>query len=69
MAVGQLQIYQLTHPRRGQAPSHIFYRVRLEKAGRLLGRRAFDFDLRSPRQPRWPEFDRDVGGKPAGMPV
>ena len=24
MAVGQLQIYQLTHPHRGQAPSHIW---------------------------------------------
>ena len=29
----------------------------------------FDFDLRRPVKPRWPEFDRDLGGKPAGMPV
>ncbi|QXH81075.1 hypothetical protein [Pseudomonas salmasensis] len=27
------------------------------------------FDLRRPVKPRWPEFDRDLGGKPAGMPV
>jgi len=30
---------------------------------------AFDLDLRRPIKPRWPEFDRDLGGKPAGMPV
>ncbi|NCE89597.1 hypothetical protein DK871_05645, partial [Pseudomonas sp. L13] len=24
------------------------------------------FDLRRPVKPRWPEFDRDLGGKPAG---
>ncbi|PRA18463.1 hypothetical protein CQ014_04145 [Pseudomonas lurida] len=23
----------------------------------------------APHQTRWPEFDRDLGGKPAGMPV
>ncbi|MQB14814.1 hypothetical protein DXU77_06855, partial [Pseudomonas lactis] len=23
-------------------------------------------DLRRPVKPRWPEFDRDLGGKPAG---
>ncbi len=26
-------------------------------------------DLKRPVKPRWPEFDRDLGGKPAGMPV
>ncbi|WP_438869523.1 hypothetical protein, partial [Pseudomonas sp. L1(2025)] len=30
---------------------------------------AFDLDLKSPRQTRWPESDRDLGAKPAGMPV
>jgi len=29
----------------------------------------FAFDLRRPVKPRWPEFDIDLGGKPAGMPV
>jgi hypothetical protein len=28
-----------------------------------------DLDLRRPVKPRWPEFDIDLGGKPAGMPV
>ncbi len=28
-----------------------------------------DLDFRRPVKPRWPEFDRDFGGKPAGMPV
>jgi hypothetical protein len=32
-------------------------------------RAALDLDLRRPVKPRWPEFDRDLGGKPAGMPV
>jgi hypothetical protein len=26
-------------------------------------------DLKRPVKPRWPEFDMDLGGKPAGMPV
>ncbi|TLG89198.1 hypothetical protein FEM54_23050 [Pseudomonas edaphica] len=30
---------------------------------------AFDLDLKSPRQTRWPESDSDLGGKPAGTPV
>ena len=32
---------------------------------------AFDlaFDLRRPVKPRWPEFDVEVWGKPARMPV
>ena len=38
--------------------------------GRLSGRRAFDLDLdvdlRRPVKTRWPESDRDLGGKPAG---
>ena len=28
-----------------------------------------DLDLRRPVKPRWPQFDSDLGGKPAGMPV
>ncbi len=32
-------------------------------------RAACDLDLRRPVKPRWPEFDGDLGGKPAGMPV
>ncbi len=32
-------------------------------------RAALDLDLKRPVKPRWPEFDRDLGGKPAGMPV
>jgi hypothetical protein len=30
---------------------------------------ALDLDLRRPVKPRWPDFDSDLGGKPAGMPV
>ena len=37
--------------------------------GRLSGRSAFDFDLRRPVKPRWPEFDIEAWGKPARMPV
>ena len=39
-------------------------------------RAALDLDLdlllilgAGPVKPRWPEFDSDLGGKPAGMPV
>ncbi|PMX06365.1 hypothetical protein C1Y18_27060, partial [Pseudomonas sp. MPR-R5A] len=27
---------------------------------------ALDLDLRRPVKPRWPQFDSDLGGKPAG---
>jgi 23S rRNA C2498 (ribose-2'-O)-methylase RlmM len=30
---------------------------------------AFDFDLKRPVKPRWPEFDIEAAGKPAWMPV
>jgi len=41
------------------------------QVGYQAASRAFDlvFDLKRPVKPRWPEFDVEVWGKPARMPV
>jgi hypothetical protein len=43
----------------------------VEQVGYQAASFAFDlaFDLRRPVKPRWPEFDIDLQGKPAWMPV
>jgi hypothetical protein len=46
MAVGQLEIYWLTHPHRGQAPSHILISTFQVHFTLLLICSAFDFDLK-----------------------
>ena len=57
----------------GLAPdSHGYLNNRVAADGNHDAQRAardLAFDLRRPVKPRWPEFDRDLGGKPAGMPV
>jgi hypothetical protein len=59
----------------GQAPDEHRYlhNVAVPNGNHDAKRAALDldlaFDLRRPVKPRWPEFDMDLGGKPAGMPV
>jgi len=45
--------------------------LKTKQVGCQAASRAFDsaFDLRRPVKPRWPEFDVEAWGKPAGMPV
>ncbi|KRP45798.1 hypothetical protein TU73_11735 [Pseudomonas libanensis] len=60
----------IVNDHRGQARSHRRYgHASTIRSALRPPRCAFDFDLRRPVKPRWPEFDRDLGGKPAGMPV
>jgi len=40
-----------------------------KQVGFQAASRAFDFDLRRPVKPRWPESDVYSAGKPAWMPV
>ncbi|WP_139114123.1 MULTISPECIES: hypothetical protein [Pseudomonas] len=60
----RLEIRAIHHASRG---SYILFDD--EVSGLLICAFDLDLDLKSPRQTRWPEFDRDLGGKPAGMPV
>ena len=57
------------HSRREWCRQRIQWDKHRQKAGRLSGRRAFDFDLRRPVKPRWPnaELEPWVTRQDAGL--